>query len=63
MVQGEKEKKMEQKEMPLSQMKRLFKDSQGEEEDIGWSINTEGASELTCLSEHASRELRGRPLC
>lgn len=62
-VLGEKDKKMEQKEMPPSQMKRLFKDSQGKEKEIGWSINTEGASELMCPSEHASRELRGRPLC
>lgn len=49
--------------MFLSQMKRLFKDLQGEEKEICQSINTEGASELMCPSERAARELRGRPLC
>lgn len=62
-----KKKKLEQKEMPLSQMKRSFKDkvrtNRGKEKEIHQSINIEEASEIMCHSECATREQRGRPLC
>lgn len=57
---------MEQKEIPVSQMKRLFKDkvrTNTEEKEINQSINMEVASEIKCHSERATGEQRGRPLC
>lgn len=58
---------LEQKETPLSQMKRLYKDNvrtnPGEAKEINQSINIEGASKIKCHSECAMREQRGRPLC
>lgn len=47
--------------MPLSQMKRLFKDSQEKNKRSGQSINTERASELMC-PEPMPRENWGEDL-
>lgn len=53
--------------MLLSKMERSFKDkvktNTREEKEITQLINIEGASEIMCHSECATREQRGRPLC
>lgn len=44
-------------------IKNKVKTNTGEEKEINQLINIEGASEIMCHSECATREQRGRPLC